>query len=308
MTAVASEIGLSNLYLEKISVDAVEAFTVNQQLNFSGRLRKASFAENSNQVDVDADDVVAETYVSVTKGVLILVIRNLTPYERSVIFGNTSIGAARGGGDRSNTPYFMIKYQKNLGDNSHTFVVIYKVKFTSITNESETKKASGIAPKEVTLTGEAIARTYKLPADPTQNNLFYDINDQDAAYNNEGATWFTQGDPLAAVDVTAPTFTTSPLADAVDVAISANYVWTFDKALQSDTINSSNFFVAKDSDGSIVAGALSVDAAQEVVTFNPTSDLSNSTEYRAICTTGVKSARGTALAANSMRKFTTIAP
>jgi len=73
-------------------------------------------------------------------------------------------------------------------------------------------------------------------------------------------------------------------------------------------ITSSNFFLCKESDGSIVAGALSYDADYDTITFNPTSSLANSTEYKAIVTTNVKTLAGTALAANSVRTFTTVAP
>jgi len=71
-----------------------------------------------------------------------------------------------------------------------------------------------------------------------------------------------------------------------------------------------NFFVVKDSDGSAVAGALSLSTsvvANDTVTLNPTANLTASTAYRAICTINVKSKTGIALAANSVRKFTTAA-
>lgn len=64
-----------------------------------------------------------------------------------------------------------------------------------------------------------------------------------------------------------------PLDDAVNVAINANVVITFNNKINKESI------IVSSEAGVIVAGASSWDAAGKVYTFNPTDDLANSTVY-----------------------------
>jgi phi13 family phage major tail protein len=107
-------------------------------------------------------------------------------------------------------------------------------------------------------------------------------------------------------DVVAPTVACVPLDAAVDVAINSNIVWTADKDLLSSTVIAANVMVMK-ADGTPVAGAISYDVAGKTITFNPTADLANNTDYIAILTVGIRSASGVALAAPSTINFKTVA-
>jgi hypothetical protein len=110
--------------------------------------------------------------------------------------------------------------------------------------------------------------------------------------------------PKTSTDTNAPTVTVVPADTATNFVVTSNIVWTFNEAIAHDTINAANFFVMK-SDGTAVAGALSHNAAQTVITFDPTSSLSAGTDYIAIATTGVTDLNGNALAANSVSNFQT---
>lgn len=110
--------------------------------------------------------------------------------------------------------------------------------------------------------------------------------------------------PIVA-DTTAPTVTMSPLDGATGVVVSANITWTFDEPIRSEDVTSRNFYVYKaDGAGGAVAGALTVDAANRVVTFNPTSNLAAATAYVAVCNY-VRDTAGNALAAREWTNFTT---
>jgi hypothetical protein len=106
-------------------------------------------------------------------------------------------------------------------------------------------------------------------------------------------------------DTTPPTVTVSPTDGATGVAVSANIVWTFNEAIRSSSVDPSNFMVLKASDGSTVAGTLTINAGKTVVTFDPATNMTAATDYIAICTTGIKDISGNALAANSTINFTT---
>jgi len=113
-----------------------------------------------------------------------------------------------------------------------------------------------------------------------------------------------------AVDAVAPTVTCVPIDTATGVAVDANIVWTVSKSVQPTTVNTSTVMVVKASDGTNVAGAVTLSnaGAATTITFNPTSDLTASTTaYIAILTTGVKSLAGVPLAAPSVINFQTIA-
>jgi hypothetical protein len=106
-------------------------------------------------------------------------------------------------------------------------------------------------------------------------------------------------------DTTKPTVSsTSPAALATGVAVAANITATFSEAMTATTIVAANFTLAA---GGAVTGVVSYDATTKIATFNPTSDLSNSTVYTATITTGVKDSAGNALAANKVWTFTTVA-
>jgi hypothetical protein len=121
----------------------------------------------------------------------------------------------------------------------------------------------------------------------------------------EGEQMFILGDADVTADATPPTIASSnPLDAAAGVAVGTNYVWTFDEALDPNTVNTSNFMLFE-TDGPAVAGVVTYNQSTFEVTFNPGSDLSAATAHDAIVSTGVKDVSGNALAAADSRQFTT---
>ena len=114
-----------------------------------------------------------------------------------------------------------------------------------------------------------------------------------------GTDWFTTADVV--VDAVAPTLTIVPLNAAVGVAVGAVVVWTFNKAILPNCVNAANFILAKI--GVNIAGTLSINVANTIVTFTPTAQLSVGV-HTAIATVGVKSASNIPLAAPSVTTFT----
>jgi len=110
--------------------------------------------------------------------------------------------------------------------------------------------------------------------------------------------------PKATPDTTAPTVTVVPADASTGIAVTADIVWTFSEAIRLDCITENNFFLMK-SDGTAVAGALTYNAAQTIITFNPTASMSGSTAHIAIATTNVVDVKGNHLAAQSVTNFTT---
>jgi len=90
-----------------------------------------------------------------------------------------------------------------------------------------------------------------------------------------------------------------PADDAVDVAVNANIVMTFNNQIVNEAV-----VVTTDS-GTVVAGAKTWDATGKILTFNPTVDLTNSETY-IVAIGGMSDIYGQALTA-TIKNFTTIA-
>lgn len=89
-----------------------------------------------------------------------------------------------------------------------------------------------------------------------------------------------------------------PADDVTGVAIDANIVLTFNNAIDHEAV------VVTDNLGVIVAGAKTWDATAKILTFNPTSNLSNSTTYL-VTVGGVVDIYGQSLA-SSVKNFATV--
>lgn len=301
---MSSILGCSNLHLEKILVDTPSSFVTDTPIDLSGRLQSISFEPNNQEAKVDADDGVVDTFYGTPDGKVSISLTYLTPAEKALFFGNTQVGPISCGGDSSDIPYFQIKYKENWDDRT-IYKALYKVKMIPGSMSVETKKSDGLSPQSITLEGSAVVRNYKPANDSTKNNLFAEADTAHASYNGEGSTWFSTPDVLSTPDLVAPTLSSStPTSDAEGVAANASYVIVFDKGILPTTVNSANFFLVKDSDGSIVAGALSQSTDYKTITFDPTSNLTTSAVYRFVITTGVKSLSSVPLAAALVRKFT----
>lgn len=105
----------------------------------------------------------------------------------------------------------------------------------------------------------------------------------------------------------APTVTsTTPAANATNVAVNTAIAATFSKAINAATLSSSAFTLAAQGGGA-VAGAVTYNAGTMTATFTPSASLAYSTTYTATLTTAVSSSDSAALAATFTWSFTTAA-
>jgi uncharacterized protein (AIM24 family) len=116
-------------------------------------------------------------------------------------------------------------------------------------------------------------------------------------------TWsFTTG---SLPDIIRPTVVlTSPLSNAVNVALGANITATFSELMDNTSINNLTFTVKK----GLVSVAGLVTYSGLMATFNPNANLESGTTYRATITTGAKDIAGNTLISNYEWDFTTSLP
>jgi len=102
------------------------------------------------------------------------------------------------------------------------------------------------------------------------------------------------------VDTGAPSVSsTSPVADATNIAVGAVITATFSEAMDSSTITASSFTLDS------VAGSVSYDSGTYTATFTPSANLSYSTTYTATLSTAITDAAGNPLASAYSWSFTT---
>lgn len=95
-----------------------------------------------------------------------------------------------------------------------------------------------------------------------------------------------------------------PKDDASNIEVTSNIIWTFNKALNENDINSNNFLIMN-TIGTEIEGVLSIDDTKKIVTFKPNSNLSATTTYIATVLRTIRGKDGSVLATNSIVNFTT---
>ena len=149
------------------------------------------------------------------------------------------------------------------------------------------------------------------PIDNSGNQVIFNVDLEcmvyvDSTFTNAGTPYKMWAYLADSTDTVAPTIaSTVPAANATAIAVGASMNWTFSEAIQSALVTARHFGLVKDTDGSVVAGALSVSGDNKTVTFTPTANLTAATAYRPVVMPGVKDVSGNELAAMDVRKFTT---
>ena len=194
------------------------------------------------------------------------------------------------------TDSFTIKFRKG------STTVTGSVKYTGMT--ATFVPSSPLAPNTV-YTGTVALGNKTGNSDDNQDENENESEDDDDHHQSTGKsmyfTWsFTTG--AGGVDVTAPTISSSDPADkATNVAVSIHPSVTFSEAMNSTTINSTNFILTQGS--TAVAGSVAYSGMKAI--FTPSASLTANTIYTATITTGVKDVAGNALAVTYAWSFTT---
>jgi len=304
LTAIANyPESTSKLQLEKITQDDADGFVTDTPIDLSERLIRFSFKPKPINKKIFADGKLQADLYKCLEGEIEIELTGLTAAEKSAIFGFKNVGAIRREGDISLTPFYVVKRQVDYSGGKIVGERYLKVKFTLGDENSETATTEKISADSVILKGTTCATVHVFSEESASNPLKDVCDNMDPLYNGELATWFTQGVSYSAVDTVAPTLSSvTPASGALNQLATVNVVWDFDKTILSSCVTADNFFLIKDSDGSKVAAALSVD--DDKVTLHPSSSLTAEAVYTAVYTTGVKSKTGVAVAAPSYTKFT----
>lgn len=216
-------------------------------------------------------------------------------WAQADLLGHTMDGL---GGMTSNVddhaPYVAFAYRRKKGNGKYRYVKIYKGLFGESKDDAETATASNKFQND-SFDGVALPRTY-------DGNWRYYRDEDEPGYVDVSSTWFTNVDGS---DTTDPAVSSStPALNATAIAVTASYNWVFSESINPASVNTNNFYLVKDSDGSIVNGSVNYNDATKTVTFTPTANLSAASKYLAIADGDITDLAGNKLAI-SARAFTT---
>lgn len=259
---------------------------------------QATVTPTTNSTTLYADDKADEVATSLGDIAVVLGVKDIPTEDHAAMLGHTidSNGVlVRSSGDTA--PYVAIGYRRRKSNGKYRYVWLYKGKFQPEAQEAQTK------PDTPAFQTPTINATF-VPRD--DNGDWQSVVDEDdtGVPGSVITNWFSNV-YLKNADTTAPTVTVVPANNATAVAVAADVVWTFSKAIRSSDVHSGNFIVQKADGSGVVAGTLTLDVTEKIVTFDPATNLTAATLYLATVTTGVHDMSGNALAATSTTKFTT---
>lgn len=296
MSSANSRIGVEDLTFAKILTDVDGGSTTyDTPWALGKKLIKISPKQKTSMEPQYADDITADVYVDEGDIEFSIDLTDITEDEKAMLLGQTMSDGIRSPSNNDVKPYWAVSFKSKKRNNNYKFYKFLKVIFSEPIEDFETKKDK-TQPQTDQLSGLGIQRI----SDGRRKR----IADQDSStyIAGTGSGWFATGD--ISPDTTPPTVTVSPTDGAVGQATSVNVVWTFDEAIQPVYATDANFTLTK-ADGTAVAGAVSINAANTEVTFNPTASLDGGSTYIAIASKNVKDMSGNALANNSVTNFAT---
>ena len=292
MKMANSRIGAENLTVAKVLSDIAGVTTYDVPYAFGKKLIKLGVKNKSSMEPQYADDQAVDIYSEDGDIDLDIETTDITEDEKALLLGQTVVAGVRTPMPTDVKPYFCVMWKSKKRDGTYKYYKILKVQFSENDEDFETKKDK-TAPQTDSFKGIGIQRL----SDGARKRIADASSASFVAAT--GTNWFTVVETV--VDAVAPTLTIVPANAAVGVATGTTVVWTFNKAIMPGTIATDHFMLTKV--GVAIAGALTVNAANTIVTFTPTAALSAGV-HTAIATTGVKSASNIALAAPSVTTFT----
>lgn len=293
----SARIGAEKFTVAKVLTDvAGGSTTYDTPYEFSKKLMKIGVKVAAKLSMLEADDQVVDTLQGQGNVVIDVDLTECTEDEKALLLGQTMANGIRTVNPVTDSaPYFCVMWKSKKANGSYKYYKILKVKFVEPDTDFETKKQTpGFQTDKIS--GEGIPRL------SDGNDRRIADEDSSSYIAGTGSGWFSSGDITP--DTTAPTVTVVPADGATGQATSVDIVWTFDEAIQPAFATGAYFTVTK-ADGTAVAGAVTINAANTIVTFNPTSALDASSTYIAIASSAIKDLSGNALAANSVTNFAT---
>ncbi|MNG96004.1 hypothetical protein D3C79_550550 [compost metagenome] len=292
------QIGVSNFVYALLLDDPTEGVATYGATTRVPGIISANVNPNSSNATLFAENGPYETASTIGEIGLELNVADLTFEHQAELFGHSIVNGVLIRKSSDQPPWVAVGYKTLKSNGRSRYTWLAKGKFALPEQANETKGDS-INFQTQTASGSFVKRECD---DEWERHLDEDSVDYSPS---QGTNWFTNPYGTGAVDNIAPSVAVVPAAAATAVAVTASVVWTFDKEILNSTATVDNFSLIKASDGSPVAGTLTISASKKIVTFKPTANLSAATQYTSIVTSNVKGVNGIKLVAAKVAGFTT---
>jgi phi13 family phage major tail protein len=271
-----SRVGLDNLYIAEVTQDDANGYVADTP-EYLAPAAEATQEPTTNSETQYADNQPYDVMSSEGETKITLTVTNIPTEMLAKITGRVFDAASgRMFDDGGTPPYCALSFRSLKSNGSQRYYQYLKGTFDMPKEETATKTDTP-DPKTMQLTYTAIKTVYKFDLGSRTNSVKRVTGDEDTD-NFVGTTWFSQVQtPSASAPSALALSSSTPTDGLTGVSVSADQTLTFNNALVNDAIYQVSLIKA--SDGSIVAGAISLDSTKKIVTINPTADLSASTDY-----------------------------
>lgn len=195
-------------------------------------------------------------------------------------------------------PYLALGYRALKTDGSYKYYWYLKCNFAPPDEEASTKTESP-DPKSTKMKLTALYTEYEFDVDGVNSRSVKKVEGDTSLTAFSETGWFSAVQVPAPGSPSALTCTPSPADGATGQSVSVSPTLTFNNALVTGTTG----IVLTKNDGAIVAGTITINAANTIVTIDPTTNLSAATKYL-ITIAGARSIYGQTFA-NTVYDFTT---
>lgn len=285
-----SAVGLRDIFYALVSQDDSGAYAAGTPAYFAPAMT-ASQAPATNSKTVYADDGPFEVAVNEGETKIDFEVTNIPMEVLAEVLGKVFDAATGRVFDNGGTPPDVALSFRSLKSNgSYRYFQYLKGKF-SAPSEEQASSTDSPDPKPAKITYTAVKTIHQFDLGDINDGVKRVIGDEDTA-SFSGTTWFSSVQVPSAGAPSALTVTPSPADAATGVSVSGNITLTFSNPLAR---GSENGIVITTVDGVPKACSRTLNAGRTVVTLDPTTDLSASTEYLLIIP-GVVDVYGQALA------------
>ena len=297
-----SQVGLDKLFVAEVLQDDADAYLADTP-EYLAPAMSASQAPAVNSTTQYADDAPFDTMSAEGQTEITLDITNIGVEMLSKLTGNQfDSGSGRMFDHGGTPPYMALLFRSKKSNGKYRYYSFLKGRFR-MPNEDAASKSDTPDPKPRQIVFTAVKTVHEFDVDGggTMERVKRVIGDEDTI-NFDATSWFSQVQTPEAVAPDALALSSSvPVDDATDIAVASNLTLTFNNALVDAAIYNVTLL---DDSGDPVACSKSLNTAKKVMTIDPTSNLTNNTEYT-IVIGGVTDVFGQTLTTSV--SFTTVA-
>lgn len=286
----ASQIGLDKFHYAEMLTDTILGCSYDTPVAVPGAIA-ANVKANGAITTQYADDGPAVNAASVGRQEADLEMTNVALSTKAFLLGHTiTSGVIRH--KTTDTPADVaIGFRSKKSNGAYRYVWMLKGNF-AVPDDAYKTQEDKVAFNTTKMMYAGIRRDY-------DGEYKYEADDDDPAVPASViANWFTAV-PTAITEPDALTLVTVPDDADTAVVVTSNLTFTYNNAINPAQLTDDYFYLLDPSDGTKVDAALSIDAANKVVTLNPNSNLDASTDYIAVASGLITDVYGQKLAAGT---------